>query len=276
MKQLLLMTLLFFVACDDVDRTDATGATPAADAALIQEPEAWVFILSGQSNMVGRGDNVDQYKDYPFFQIPSNALYFAEAQNVTSHAGRNPFGPELTLIYKLATTFPLQKMIFIKYAVDGTTIEQWNAGLRVNLLNYVKTATQGQDVKFKGFFWMQGENNTINPSPTYADLVLDMFNYFKTNLQAPELRFIVARIKNYTNNTFDAVGIIRTAQERVVAIEPNSKLISTDLLTLLVDNIHFDGLSHLAFGACFAKAFVEDQDKQMLTCPARYVDTPLL
>ena len=245
-----------------------SGADPTTvTAPAVTDDKTWVFILAGQSNMEGRGQNVDQYSSATFFKIPENVTFISQGMVVTSHAGRNPFGPEITVINRIANTYPTQKMIFIKYAIGGTFIDEWLNTHLNTVLQYTIAYTQHLAVDHKGFLWMQGENDTMNPSIDYSGKLLTLFKTVKDTLKSPDIRFIVGSVR--------AGGLITTKQFDAVSKEPNAKIVVTDNFTLN-DTVHFDGPSQISFGNCLGVAFFEDQNKDALVCPARYVDVPVV
>jgi hypothetical protein len=154
-----------------------------------------VFILSGQSNMVGVGkvSELSAVADYTFPNIrayvaingePStrfiNPLQPGATSNTVPEISKQWFGPELGIARVLTARYPEEKLIFIKVACGGTGLESdWlsngnlsSCGLEVPLytwfLSNVKRALSdikihGDRPVYSGFIWMQGESDANDP-----------------------------------------------------------------------------------------------------------------
>ena len=81
-----------------------------------------VFILAGQSNMVGQGVTAELTADQMI--TPPNVTYLMETGE-TGLFDRARFGPEVSLVPRLAQAWPDRELIFVKHAVGGTSLLAW-------------------------------------------------------------------------------------------------------------------------------------------------------
>lgn len=148
-------------------------ATPPTDGSFR------VFLLAGQSNMVGQGraseltgEKVSQYlKPNPRVLIWANDRW-----QYLVPSGR--FGPEIGLAHELAERWPDQTIGIIKVAIGGTGIcafeSQWsrkradrshdgNKGpLYIEMIESIRDARKVSKFELAGFVWKQGGNDMKN------------------------------------------------------------------------------------------------------------------
>ncbi|WP_158973657.1 sialate O-acetylesterase [Cellulophaga sp. L1A9] len=157
-----------------------------------------VFFLGGQSNMVGRGNNIDlpsslkkTFSDVWIFNgnltersSKSGELGTWENLKPGHGAGIKKFGVELSFAKKLQELYPNEKIALIKYARGGTAIDSmanrksgyWEPDYKgkQGVKNYdlflktVKSAFNEEDINDdgrddylipSGIIWMQGESD---------------------------------------------------------------------------------------------------------------------
>ena len=81
-----------------------------------------VFVLAGQSNMVGQGVTAELTADQMI--TPPNVTDLMET-GATGLFDRARFGPEVSLVPRLAQEWPDRELIFVKHAVGGTSLLAW-------------------------------------------------------------------------------------------------------------------------------------------------------
>ena len=261
-----------------------------------QELSIKLFILAGQSNMVGYQSNL---KDLEPSQLESqdNVLWYNSSSRwVTFSAPTEPvlgpdstlpvppfekyhpqyshtvvngfgFGPEISLGSEIADKLK-QKIALVKYARNGANLAtQWNPDYDNSLYPRMrKRANEAIDaldslgyhhVEIAGFFWMQGETDANNES---------MAEYYESNLT----NFIRAIRRDFHNPNLPFIyGMIhvskdmsccaeavRTAQRRVEADVAFARTVETRDLTLDPDRIHFDSKGTIMLGDRFANAWL--------------------
>jgi hypothetical protein len=181
------------------------------------EKKIKVFILSGQSNMVGWGNSTelpDELRDGT-----ENKLMFEEGkwQKLKPHKTTNEkqrerftmtefsFGPEISFATEISKAYPSETIGIIKSATGGTGILAWspnwtkeqanrsndgNKGdLYKVLIDKVKAAQNAADIEIVGFLWQQGGKDMTNLSlgKEYFDNLNTMITGLRQDLNLPDL-----------------------------------------------------------------------------------------
>ena len=286
--------------------------TPPSTVGDSENDKLWVFILAGQSNMSGQAPYYSYLQDENFTQIPPNVEVYMggrrafdwDHQQDFDGDGVSEFGPEVSFAAELGRLFPQQKIMIIKYAVNGTSLAKWlpeyenNAGVKIThtnslysqLLGYVRSHLNGRKAEVKAVLWMQGESDAIEYSAIgqkHQANLSRLISNFRTDLSFSQLPFIIGRTYRYEGqymsdlSVSSSINSIRSAQERVGQEVPNTYLLSTDNFTL-IDTWHFSGTSELAFGKCYATVFSQavlpSLAIDIYSCPAKsgYDVAPIL
>ena len=164
-----------------------------------------VFILSGQSNMVGWGNSLE-LEDVLRYGT-DNKLMFENGkwQKLKPHktAGEKKekfglteftFGPEISFADEISKAYPNETIGIIKSSTGGTGILAWSPNWtkeqanRTNdggkgdlykvLLDKVKAAQKEADIEIVGFLWQQGGKDT-----TKLDLAKEYFDNLKSLIE---------------------------------------------------------------------------------------------
>jgi Ca2+-binding EF-hand superfamily protein len=170
-----------------------------------------VFILAGQSNMVGWGDSRKLPEDLE--QGSDKVLMFENGKwqplKPIRKAQRNQqkfgmtefsFGPEIFFGHEMSTAWPNQTIGIVKFAVGGTSILTWKpnwskedadrvgqgrlGSLFNKLMEKVDQAARAREVEFAGFLWLQGGGDMKN---------VTVAQEYLNNLQA-----LVAAVRKHT------------------------------------------------------------------------------
>ena len=271
-------------------------------------PPAWVFILAGQSNMLGLGRLYPWIESSNFGAPPSNVEFYAMGSRLFGYAGQHDrngdgeddFGPEVTLIAELAARYPAQKMIVFKYAIGGTSLGQWLPRYKQNDGSFVDNPTSRYDslqtalaqvvgsrkVSYRAVFWMQGESDCIDEAyhlfgKQHRYNLEQLITRFRQDLSAPSLPFIFGRIHAFDvrhNGSVSAasqIDAVRAAQDQVAAADSNAHVISTDGF-ILRDVWHFNGSGQFALGKCYAEVYQHRQSSYDCPLVSGYDQAPLL
>jgi hypothetical protein len=237
---------------------------------LAAEEPYWCFILSGQSNMAGRAPLSEAPEELK--TVPSNVeLYVNGAKREFSQLSE--FGPEVAFAHSLAESFPDRKILLIKYAVGGTSLLAWapewdkeRAGITGNasagalynrLFQYIERSTQDKTVIYKGVLWMQGERDAKYPAAAveYYDNFVTLIQSFRDDLDSPKLPFLYGLV-NPPASSYPGLSDVRKAQFDTEKKVTFTKLINTDSLSKLSDNLHYDVAGQLELGRLFAESYV--------------------
>ncbi|MBK7845588.1 MAG: hypothetical protein IPJ71_18240 [Bdellovibrionales bacterium] len=275
-------------ADDGISNSNASGGNSSGS-------KPWVFVLAGQSNMVGQGQFYDYLKNEKLAKIPPNVEFYVANRRVADwdhqqdldQDGVSEFGPEISFVSEIGRLFPSKKIIGIKYAVNGTSLAQWlpkyqnnqgqtitqNDPLYLNLLAYIRSAVNRRDVEYKAMLWMQGESDALEYSSigrSYQANLSALIESIRTDLGEKDLAFIFGRIYRYAHLPLESVVGIRSAQERLAKQVKNIFLLSTDNF-VLSDTWHFNGTGQFSLGKCFATIFnqavILKQSVDLYNCP---------
>ncbi len=236
-----------------------------------------LFILAGQSNMVGSRSNIndlpdswrepqdnvlwyDQNDTWESLVVPTEPFPFSRVFNGVG------FGPEITLGTRIAQELN-ETVALVKYAKGGTTLAvDWKPGgeLYTSMIDRVKGAiaefpVASVNVDIAGFFWMQGESDAYNLAMAnqYEQNLTNFITQVRQDLQEPNLPFIYGKVF-LTGTQETPFGIfrygdtIRQAQSRVDQQVPGTFAVETIDLSQHPDNIHFDSSGLMALGDRFA------------------------
>lgn len=234
------------------------------------EPSQLVFVLAGQSNMVGFGVTADLPDELR--AVPSNLRYYLDGQS-TTFAEQVSFGPEVAFAHRMSEAFPDREIVLIKHAIGGTSLLAWapvwdsaraeitaNAAvgpLYSHLMEYVADAPLESDAELGAVLWMQGERDARYPEAgrDYLPNLEVLVSRLRADLQAPDLPFILGLV-NPPEDGWPATEIVREAQRQAEARIPRVGLVSTEGVTKGADNLHYDSEGQLELGRRFAQAYL--------------------
>jgi hypothetical protein len=253
----------------------AAAGVDAAEAVPSAGGELPVFVLAGQSNMVGAGQVAElpgelsaPHKDALFTRFWGTEFKPLEPAKL----GKS-FGPEVTFGSEMAKGLK-RPVGMIKMAYGGTSIEQhWNptvydkekhvGELYKRLVDYVKGIQAKQkNVKVAGMIWMQGEADAKYHSKTveqYRDKLEALIDGCRKEFGVPDMPFVCGRV----NCAGQYIKQVREAQETVR--RKNYAWIDCDQLEKNKDNLHYSTKGQLELGRSFARAMLklmEDGQKQ--------------
>jgi Ca2+-binding EF-hand superfamily protein len=183
-----------------------------------------VFILAGQSNMVGWGDNLKLpdalrvgndrvlmfehgkwQKLRPFKPATKNQERFGMTQF--------SYGPEIAFANEMAKAWPRETIGIVKLAVGGTSILTWKpnwsredanrvgqgrvGSLYKRLMAKVKQAEKSRDIEFAGLLWLQGGGDMKNVAVAkeYLDNLKSFVGAVRTDLDVADLPFFCGSIR---------------------------------------------------------------------------------
>ncbi|MCW6037049.1 sialate O-acetylesterase [Spirulina subsalsa FACHB-351] len=258
-------------------------------------PAIPLFILAGQSNMVGHQSNLEDLPPQLRQPQPGVLWYNREDQWTTLQAPTEPFdfsprvvngdgfGPEITLGVTIARR--LQKPVaMVKYAQNGTDLEsQWNPKLEDSLYHEMMVRVQraiaqlcqvGYRPEVAGFFWMQGESDAKGDSPSetlrdrnramnYAQNLTQFISRLRQDLNSPQLPFIQGLIFLENNHqtpnfgTFEYGEIVRHGQLIVDQTVSHTRIVETRYFPRHEDNLHLNSFGLIHLGYYFALQWLE-------------------
>jgi hypothetical protein len=255
----------------------------------LTRPQIELFVLAGQSNMVGyaskladvapdlRGEqeNVlwyDKNDEWVTLAAPTEPLPFSNAKfpSGSAIAAGVGFGPEISLGTRLQQALN-KPVALVKYASNGADLTQdWQAtGLfyqplidRINN-SIADLSALGYDVQISGFFWLQGESDTRNLSwaQNYQANLKNFIGRVRSDLNQDDLPFIVGLIPLTSNQLtnrgyFPYADLVRSAQLNVAHEIDNVIAVETLDLPRYQDNLHLNSQGLILAGDRMARAYL--------------------
>lgn len=228
-----------------------------------------VFLLAGQSNMVGQGTTSELSGQY--HRDPRNVSFYFNGYK-TSLSRFNHFGPEIGFAHEIAKRYPNNKIKLIKFAVGGTSMFAWHPHWNAIKANSTRNASAGALFKkliqtakipfdekesvFAGVLWMQGEQDAKYPiaANQYANNLSSFVSALRHELKTPGLAFIMGEV-NPPIALFPATQVVQTAQNLAQHRIRNCHLIQTADLGKRSDLLHYNTNGQLELGKRFARVF---------------------
>lgn len=215
------------------------AAAEAADTARDGKGKLRLFILSGQSNMVGLDE-------------------------------KSCFTPFVT------NAFPADEVLVVKYAVGGTPIAMWykdwkapagataptaqdkqpSGSLYETLMRRVQEALRGRSPDSVSFVWMQGERDAkTGRAGAYEDALRGLIRQVRKDTGRGDATVVIGRLSDHLNGQpqWDAV---RAIQERVAAADPYGAWVDTDALNGPKNDLHYTKPGYAELGRRFAEQTV--------------------
>ncbi|WP_226646808.1 PA14 domain-containing protein [Microbulbifer variabilis] len=232
---------------------------------------AKLYLMAGQSNMVGHGSNsaleiidpaLNTARDDVFIKAiisPNKAL---GALQPGYGYGNGNFGVELKMGHVLGDVLD-EEIAMFKAAQGGTTLDNpdhWRplayGGNEGNLYDQMITGFDAFrsneladiDHELAGFIWFQGYNDTFGTEDNYENHLRNLLTSIRNDLGQSDLPVIIVQI----NDNRGAAGEVVMEAQRVVAEEdPNASLvISSDLRPYY----HYGDDSYVVIGERIAQA----------------------
>jgi hypothetical protein len=232
-----------------------------------------VFILAGQSNMVGTGNIMDLPEELKAEQ-PRVLIYTAGTAEYGwttlqpgAGASTGSFGPEVTFGRDMSSAFPGETIALIKIAWSGTSLAyDWrppSAGDTLgrlytefvdNVWNALATLPGGTGADIMGMCWMQGESDASNiyPASEYETNLTCFINDVRAEFNLPHMPFIIAMIDR--TDVWQEYEIVRQAQMNVAQTLDTIGIFDTD--DFPSDGSHYYSEGLLLMGEAFASTLL--------------------
>lgn len=269
-----------------------------------------VFYLGGQSNMEGFGfvknlpDSLNKKNKNVFiyhgnsvednnetgglgkwdFLEPGHGTGFSSDGKVNKLSDR--FGVELSMAKKLQELYPNQKLAFIKYARNGSSIDSvgttgfgawepdFKGGKGLNQYDFfLKTVNNAMAVKDinsdgvedvlipTGIIWMQGESDSDKTEQIanqyYANLKR-LMELMKAAFRNADLPIVIGKISDSGDDTDGKVWrfgeLVQYGQEKFALVEPNVTIVRTTNSYKYSDRYHYDNNGFIDLGKQFANS----------------------
>jgi hypothetical protein len=218
-----------------------------------------VFILAGQSNMLGKA-KVGELPDELKAEQPK-VLYSLNGKGWTPLCPPKKddatVGPEISFGKEMSSKLN-EPIGIIKQAIGGTNLaKDWDPNdpkyLYSNLLAKVVAAKQTRPVEIVGMCWLQGENDAKHEemANAYGDNLAKFILRARKDFDSPNMFFVAGRV----NPAYPYVNAVRLAQEKCQV--PGYAFVDCDKLPKLQDNLHYDTKGVVELGTKFADAMLD-------------------
>lgn len=243
-----------------------------------------VFVLSGQSNMVGQGSS----RDLPV-ELRRGApriLMFEEGRWQPLRPIGLTFGPEIAFAQTMAKTWPDETIGVVKQAENDTGVLAWhpkwtfeqaqrtNDGHKGNLwtvlTDKVHAAMAATPSELKGFIWLQGGSDMAKADlgREYLDNLAAVVEGFRREFDAPELPIVLGswrtdlpddlselrgKFKPRRPGAFD----VMQAHYEIQVEEPPALMVGLRDLELGPDKVHYNTNGQLELGRLFADGYLK-------------------
>ncbi len=186
-----------------------------------------VFLLSGQSNMVGWGNSLE-LDSVARFGHDSRLLVFeggsweplrplrppSDRQRDGWNITEATFGPEIGLARAISRAWPGRRIGIVKQAVGGTGIMAWapewnrddaeitgdgaKGALYAELLSKARAALANGDAELRAFVWLQGgkDMRDLRASARYAENLDRLVRALRADLGQPDLPVLVGTYRS--------------------------------------------------------------------------------
>jgi hypothetical protein len=238
-----------------------------------------VFLLAGQSNMVGGG----RVEELPgsLCRFPENVRLFEDGA-FRPLLWREGFGPEVGFAHGIGKVLPDDLVVLCKVARGGANLyydwnpdgvsrgeeDQYRGPLYPRLWDEVERLASAlgpgeRDREFAAMLWMQGERDAVFEvmADAYEENLREFISSLRGEVGVEDLPFLIGQIAprsyNLGQRTFRHTyrKTVQKAQRAVAAREPEVGLVeSIDLPQN--DNLHFDTGGQVELGHRFAQAYL--------------------
>lgn len=175
------------------------------------------------------------------------------------------FGPEISFGHAIAEAFPEEEIRLVKYAVPGTALyNDWSPKDKgdqyVGFMETVKTALADLDAseinyEVAGMLWLQGESDANeNKAEDYEKNLTKFIAHMRTKFKAPEMPFIIARVRAYYGGETGQARIVRDAQVKIAGAVKNVGWFDTDDCSMANEG-HYNGAGLIEIGKRFAAGY---------------------
>jgi hypothetical protein len=239
----------------------------------------WVYLLAGQSNMVGVGLD-EQLSGDDAKTVPGVSIYARFASSANPNLGRwlslapgfgylaDRFGPELAFGRHMHELYPTRSLAIIKVAEGSTGLyDRWKASTGDLYQLLVKEtraqlqvlATQGRP-QIAGLLWMQGETDAtmVSPAKAYQQNLTQFIGSLRSDLGISRLPVVAGLIAK--DAKWPYADIVRAATTEISTQLGRVDVVETDDLPMFpTDLAHLDSDSNLKLGRRFADAIAAMQ-----------------
>lgn len=221
-----------------------------------------VFVLAGQSNMVGKRSKARELPPELQREQPG-ALFFTGSAWVPLKAGvteKRGFGPEISFAGRVSAALG-EPIGIMKVSVGGTSLAvDWSPQRRNSLyrklLALVEKGAEFRPIRVVGMVWLQGGRDAKNKA--HAEAYRSNFEAFiqraRADFKSPNMAFVCGRSAS-PEKKYPHVGLVREAQEHVRL--PGYAWVDCDSIPMGSDGVHYSTKGHVESGRLLADVMLK-------------------
>jgi len=237
-------------------------------------PRVWVYVMAGQSNMLGQASN-PELSAVDSQPVPNAEIYFISPLETNSRMKAwlpvapgfgwhdDQFGPEVGFARRYHALYPDRHLAIIKVSQGATELyDLWKAptGALYQLLTstvreeMVVLSARGRP-EIAGFLWMQGESDgtVLDHANSYRDNLLAMVRELRVDIGLATMPIVAGLIA--TDCCWTYADTIRKSTTAVSTTAGNMTAVETDDLPMVKnDPRHYSAAGQLELGTRFANA----------------------
>ncbi|SHG30638.1 protein of unknown function [Fodinibius roseus] len=232
-----------------------------ANAQENADPDFHIYLLMGQSNMAGRGEITEEFKNERHSRVlmlkEDNQWVVAQHPLHFDKPSVIGVGPGLSFGIKMAEENPGTKIGLVPTAVGGTSIDLWKPGAfdektkthpYDDALVRIKEAMKSGVIK--GVLWHQGESDK-DPSNAsqYVAKLTTLIERLRTEVNNPELPFVAGELGRFITTSENINKELAKASDKI----PYTGVASSEGLVHKGDGTHFDSPSAAKLGERYAR-----------------------
>ena len=255
----------------------APPGKPVVDIPPAHKGKLSLFILAGQSNMVGWAPLPEDVVTDPRVYVFSNDYHWRVASDPVDDAYNQVdrvsldriafFGPSMSFALASLERHPQVVIGLIPCAKNSSAISEWQRDLSDQSLygSCLKRALAASPMgELSGILFFQGEADAVDPSlepkpepepaaSEWSVLFTQFVTDFRKDLDQPDLPVVFAQLGSTL--ALDAFSNWELVKEQQLSVElPMTAMITTDDLPLM-DGVHFTAESYEIIGERFAETY---------------------
>lgn len=249
----------WFVALLIVARFNTIGLAQPANNANKIDSRFHLYILMGQSNMAGRGEITEEYKNesHPnVFMLDKNNNWVPAHHPLHFDKSVAGVGPGLAFAIKMASENPGIHIGLIPCAVGGTPIRAWQPGAYDSATKkypyddaVVRIKAAMTSGVIKGMLWHQGEADSKPEAAVYIPQLKTLIERIRTLTHDANLPVVAGELGRYR----EQFQTINAELKKLPSVVPNTAVASSEGLTDKGDGTHFSSPSAEKLGVRYAE-----------------------
>jgi len=242
--------------------------TALSDVQLPIKEDFHIYLLMGQSNMVGRdtrGMEVQTPNAHILAMTP-NGKWMVAKDPLHEQNGRIApgVGPGMSFAQEMIKSDPSITIGLVPCAVGGTPLKLWVKGGELYEKAMLRAKAAAEVGTLSGVLWHQGETDATKKesADTYEARLTKMLGDLRTELNAPNLPIVVGQIGEFLDKKKEPYAdTVRAAIKHIPQVLEQVGFADSNGLTDKGDKLHFNVDSQRQMGVRFANAMLELQGK---------------